>query len=149
MSLLRAEIIAKIRKGIRAGVGATRLYNDLRSVGRVTRKTDFLADYRSVSGIEKKDGLLRFVRKDRYPTGKVLATVEWELSQEYMYKVRVQSTLKVGEPITERFVNIMSDVPLTPEMLENQVEESWGEWERYAKEEIVSLQVWSAVRRAV
>ncbi len=149
MGLLRAETIAKIRKGIRDGIGATRLYNDLRSVGPVTRKTDFLSDYRSMAGIEAKEGRLRFVRKDRYPTERVLASVEWELSKEFMYKVRVHSTIKPGEPVTERFVNIMSDIPLTPDMLEEQVIQSWGEWERYAKEEIVDLQVWSAVRRTI
>jgi len=149
MSILRAETIAKIRKGIREGIGATRLYWELRAVGPVTRKTDFLADYRNVAGVERVEGSLRFVRKDRYPTEKTMAAVTWETSKEYMYKVKVQSVIRIGEPITERFVNIMSDVPMTPVMMEAEVEERWGEWEKYAAEEITQIQVWSAVRRVM
>lgn len=149
MGILRAEIILKIRKGIREGIGATRLYRELRTVGPVTRKTDFLADYRSVAGIEAKEGLLRYVRKDRYPTEKTLAAVEWNLSKEFMYKVKVQSVVQPGLPVIERFVNITSDVPMTPAMIEAEVEEEWGEWERYKGEEIVGLQVWSAARKVM
>ncbi|MBA7705401.1 hypothetical protein ES703_114229 [subsurface metagenome] len=43
----------------------------------------------------------------------------------------------------------MSDVPMTPEMLKAEVEERWGEWERYAAEEIIGLQAWSAVRKVM
>ena len=55
MGLLRAETLLRIKKGIKEGVGATRLYWELRAVGPVTRKTDFLADYREEAGIAKKD----------------------------------------------------------------------------------------------
>ncbi|GAI63950.1 unnamed protein product [marine sediment metagenome] len=78
-----------------------------------------------------------------------MAAVTWETSKEYMYKVKVQSVLRIGESITERFVNIMSDVPMTPAMIETEVKERWGEWEKYTAEEITGLQVWSAVRKVM
>jgi hypothetical protein len=108
-----------------------------------------LADWRSVGQIEKKEGLLRYVRRDYYPTAKTMAHVDWELSQEYMYKVKVHSRLRPDEPSVSRFVNITSDVPLTPEMLESEVIERWTEWEKYAVEEITGLQVWSAVHKVM
>jgi len=149
MGIERAEVIARMAGAIAEGMSASKFISQMREVGLGYRRTDMLADWRSVGEIEKKEGALRFVRKDRYPTEKTLAAVQWELSQEYMYKVKVQSVIRVGEPITERFVNIMSDVPMTPEMIEEEVEQQWGEWERYAAEEITGLQVWSAVRKVM
>lgn len=149
MGVLRAEVIARMRGAFRQGLTASRFISDMRAVGKGYRRTDMLGDWRSINELEVKEGLLRYVRKDRYPTEKTIAAVDWATSKEFMYKVKVQSVIRVGEPITERFVNIMSDVPMTPTMIEAEVEERWGEWEKYAAEEITKLQVWSAVRKVM
>lgn len=149
MPLKRATVIAKMRGAFRKGVSASRFLADMKAAGLSYRRTDMLADWRSVNEVEKKEGALRFVRKDYYPAKAAMAQVTWQTSKEYMYKVRTESRLRPDEPLTERFVNIMSDTPLTSRMLEAQVEERWGEWERYAVEELVGLQVWSAVQRVM
>ncbi len=149
MGIARAETIARMRGAFKEGLSASRFIADMRAVGISYRRTDMLSDWRSVNELETKEGLIRYVRKDRYPTEKTIAAVEWGISKEYMYKVQVQSILKAGEPITERFVNIMSNVPMTPAMVEAQVMESWQQWERYAAEEIVTLQTWSAVHKVM
>lgn len=150
MGVVRATAIARMRKAFRAGLSASRFMSDERAAGRPTyRRTDMLADWRSINELERKEGAIRFVRKDRFPTEKTIASVEWGISKEYMYKVKVLSRLTPDEPITERFVNIMSDVPMTPAMIEAEVEERWAEWERYAAEEITALQTWSAVRKVM
>lgn len=147
MALKRATVITKMRSAFREGVSASRFLADMREAGLSYRRSDMLADWRSVNELERKEGALRFVRKGYYPTEKSIAQVEWEISREYMYKVRTESRLRPDEPIAVRFVNIMSDTPLTPAELEAQVEERWGEWEKYQAEELVSLQVWSAVHK--
>jgi len=149
MGILKAEISLRIKEGIKEGIPATRLYRELRAVGPVTRKTDFLAEYRRQTKTAKVEGLLRFVRKDRYPTTAIMASLAPEASAEFLYQVKVQSVLRLGEPITKRFVNIMSDVPMTPVMIEAEVEERWQQWEKYAAEEITGLQVWSAFGKGV
>lgn len=149
MPLKRAEIIGKMRIAFRKGQSATSLYWELRAIGPVTRKTVFLADWRSVNQLERKEGVLRYVRKDYYPAKAAMAQITWETSKEYMYKIRTESRLRPREPVTTRFVNIMSDTPLTPRELEAQVAERWGEWEKYKAEELVSLQVWTAVQRVM
>ena len=150
MGIERSETIARMRKAFRQGITASRFIRDQREAGRPTyRRTTMLSDWRSINELEVKEGLIRYVRKDRYPTEKTLAAVEWELSKEYMYKVKVQSVIQAGQPVTERFVNIMSDIPLTPDMIEEQVREEWAEWEKYAKEEIVGLTTWSAVHKVM
>lgn len=149
MGIVRAEIIGRMRAAFREGVSASRFIKDMSAIGLRYRRTDMLADWRSVNELERKEGVLRYVRKDRYPTEKSIAGVTWEMSKEFMYKVKVQSVIKPGEPITERFVNIMSDVPMTPLMIEAEVEERWAEYEKYGMEEITGLQIWSAVRKVM
>jgi len=135
-----------MRGAFREGLSASRFIRDMQATGLSYRRTTMLSDWRSINEIEKKEGVIRYVRKDRYPTEKTIAAVTWETSKEYMYKVKVKSTIRPGEPITERFVNIMSDVPMTPGMVESEVLERWGEWEKYEPAAITGLQVWTAVR---
>lgn len=149
MGIIRAEVIAKMKGAFRGGLSASRFISDMRAAGLSYRRSDMLADWRSVNEVEKKEGVVRYVRKDRYPTEKSIAAVTWETSKEYMYKIKVHSVIKAGEPVTERFVNIMSDVPMTPRMIEAEVVKRWGEWEKYSAETITGLQTWSAVRRVM
>ncbi len=149
MGIIRAETIARMRGAFREGLSATRFIKDMAATGLSYRRSDMLADWRSVNQLEVKEGLARYIRKDRYPTEKSMAAVTWATSKEYMYKVKVQSVIRAGEPITERFVNILSDIPMTPGMIEAEVMERWGEWEKYAAEEITALQTWSAVHRVM
>ena len=149
MGIERAEVIARMRKAFRTGVSASAFITEMSEVGLSYRRADMLSDWRTINELEKKEGTLRYIRKDRYPTETTMAAVTWDVSKEYMYKVKVQSRIRAGEPITERFVNIMSDVPMTPAMVEAQVEASWGGWEKYAAEELTGLQTWSAVHKVM
>ncbi len=149
MGIVRAETIARMRIAFRGGLSATRFIKDMASAGLSYRRVDMLSDWRSVNELEKKEGTLRYVRKDRYPTGATMASVTWYTSKEFMYKVKVTSVTEPDKIITERFVNIMSDVPLTLGMIEAEVEQSWGGWENYSAETITGLQTWSAVRRVM
>ena len=149
MSIKRTQVIGLMRAAFRRGQSASSFISDMRVEGLTYRRTDMLADWRSVNELERKEGAMRFVRKDYYPTEKTTAQVEWQLSQEYMYKVKVKSRVEPGVPVTERFVNIMSDVPMTPTMVEQAVVEKWTEWEDYTAEAIEEMVTWSAVRRTV
>ncbi|GAI52377.1 unnamed protein product, partial [marine sediment metagenome] len=130
-------------------LSASKFITDMREVGLSYRRTDMLSDWRSVNELEVKEGLIRYVRRDRYPTEKTIASVDWAVSKEFMYKVKVQSIIQPGMPLTERFVNILSDVPMTPTMVEDEVLTRWGEWEKYQAEDVKGLQVWSAVRKVM
>jgi len=147
MPIKRANVIALMRGAFRRGQSAGSFIADMRAKGLTYRRTDMLADWRSVNQLERKEGAYRFVRKDYYPTKAVIAEVEWKLSQEYMYKVKVESRLRPDVPITERLVNIMSDVPMTPAMVEQALIEKWSEWEDYTAEAIEKIIPFSAVHR--
>lgn len=149
MGVKRAAVIGLMRGAFRRGQSAGSFMRAMRAKGLTYRRTDMLADWRSVNELERKAGAMRFVRRDYYPTEKTMAAVEWGLSQEYMYKVKVESRIRPDVPVTERFVNIMSDTPLTPIMVEQAVTEKWSDWEDYTAEAIEKMVVWTAVRRVI
>lgn len=149
MGIERAQVIASMRGAFRQGMSATRFIMQMRAEGLAYRKQTMLSDWSSINELERKAGRMRFVRKDYLPARTAMAQVAWKMSREYMYKIKVESRLREGEPIVERFVNIMSDKPLTSRQIEQQVTERWGEWEKYAPEELYKIQPWTAVHRVM
>lgn len=147
MPLERATVVAKMRKAFREGVSASRFVADMKTEGLSYRRSDMLSDWRSVNELERKEGALRFVRKNYYPSKTVIAQVEWQLSQEFMYKVQVQTRIKPDEPVLERFVNIMSDIPLTPLGVEELAYEMIREQSPKRIGEVEAISGWSAVQR--
>lgn len=147
MALKRAQVIGFMRGAFRRGESAGRFIADMKVRGLSYRRTDMLADWRSVNELETKQGLMQYVRRDYFPTQTTTAQVTWALSQEYMYVVKVRSRREPGVPITERKVNITSDVPMTPRMVEQAIVEKWAEWEKYGAEEIEDIVPWAAVHR--
>jgi len=149
MAVKRATVIGLMRGAFRRGQSASRFVADMKAKGLSYRRTDMLADWRSVNELERKAGAMRAVRRDYFPASKAIAEVEWEMSEEWMYKVKVQSRLSPGEPIQDRFVNILSDHPMTPAMVEQAVTEKWSEWEDYTAEAIEKIVVWTAVHKTI
>lgn len=149
MAIARATVIAKMRGAFKAGVSASRFLADMKAAGLSYRRTDMLADWRNVNKLARVEGALQFVRRGYYPTASVIADVSWKISREYMYVVKVQTRLRPDEPVTERKVNIMTDIPMTPSMIEAEVESRWGEWEKYEAQELVGVQAWTAVHKVM
>lgn len=147
MSIVRAEVIARMRGAFRKGLSVSRFIADMREAGLGYRRTDMMADWRSVSGLEVKEGLMRYIRKDRYPTERVIATTPWMLSKEYMYVVRVKTQLKPDDPVITHNVNIQSDVPMTVAMVEARVIEERAKEEKYFGEILIEAMPWTAIRR--
>ena len=139
--LRRPTAILKIPDAIARGLTPTAFMKELSSLGLTYRRTNMLSDWRSVAGIESKKDIIKYVRKDRLPSMRAVADVEWELSKEYMYKAKVWAQTKPGEPMTERFVNITSDNLLTPQEIESQIYSRWGEWEKYQGDVLNRVQV--------
>lgn len=149
MAIERATVIGLMRGAFRRGESAARFIRDMKVRGLSYRHTDMRADWRSVNELETKKDLMQYVRKDYYPSKAVTAQVTWDLSQEYMYVVKVKSRREPGVPITERNVNITSDVPMTPRMVEQAVVQKWSEWEEYGAEPIEEIIPWAAVHKVM
>jgi len=149
MPIERSVVILKMSQAFQEGLTATRFIADMKAEGLSYRRQTMLSDWRSVNEIQKKAESLKYVRKDYYPTKAAIAEVSWKLSSEYMYKVRVQSRTKPTEPITDRFVNIMQDKPLTPAEIEGL---AWGLIGKQSPKqigEVVGITAFSAVQRVI
>lgn len=138
--LKRSTAILKIPDALARGLSASGFIKELKKAGISYRRTNMLSDWRSVAGIEAKKDAVKYVRRDRRPSVKAVADVEWELSKEFMYKVKVTVQTEPDKPLTERFVNIMHDRLLTPIQLEEQIYRLWSQWEKYQGETIKKLQ---------
>lgn len=127
--LRRSAAIMGMPAAIAKGMTASAYLRKIQFTIGGYQKQRFLSDWRSVSGIEKRKDAFKYVRRDRRPPMSAIADVEWELDKDYMYKVRVFTRTIPGEPLGERFVNIPSDRPLSPEEQEQEVERRWeDEW---------------------
>lgn len=147
MGLKRAQVIALMRGAFRRGQAASSFIWTMKEQGLSYRRTDMLSDWRSVNELETKKELLQYVRKDRLPTAKVLAVVDWDIKQEYMYVCKVRSRLTPDEPIAERNINIMQDKPLTPAQVEELAWQMIKEQSPKVVSQIVEILPWTAVHR--
>ncbi len=145
----RSEVILRAKQAFKKGLSATSFIVDMKSRGLSYRRTDMLSDWRSVNELERKAEAFKYVRRDYFPTTKVMAQVEWEMEHEFMYKLKVQSRLEPGEPLTERFVNISSDTPMTREMVEQQAWEMIQEQSPDKRKMIVGVSAVTAIQRII
>ncbi len=147
IGVVRSEVILRMKGAIKAGSSATAFIAEMRESGLSYRRTEMLSDWRTVGNIEKKTGLLKYVRKDRVPSPSLYAETKWDLSREFFYKVKVHTRLKPGEPFQERFVNIVSDKPMTPGEWETQIKDLWTGLYRGVDEQIAKIEPVLAIRR--
>lgn len=124
MVVERTGIEARIKSAISKGWSASKWIAEEKSVGMSYRRTDMLADWRDIGEYKKKEGLARYVRKGYVPSERAAEVHVWAMSKEYMYKVRCETVLRPDLPVVTRFVNIMSDSPMTVGAIEREV------WER-------------------
>jgi len=149
MADTRSKVLVLMRAAIRKKQSRTSFLRDMKTQGLTYPQKIMVADWLSISEFVAKDGVLRHVRRDAYPRAKSIVTTDWAISGEYMYKVKVTSRLRPDEPITERFVNIVSDSPMTPRMVEQAVVTKWAEWEDYTAETLEEVTPWTAIRTTI
>ncbi len=143
----RAEVILRAKGAFQQGQSASSFLSDMKRRGLSYRRTDMLSDWRSVNELERKKEAFKYVRKDYFPSVKSIAQVDWDIAHEFLYKLKVQSRLEPGAPLTERFVNIESDIPLTREMVEAQAWEMIGEQSPDKRKQVVRIIGSTAVQR--
>lgn len=147
LGLRRAVAIKLIPKAFKGGLSASSFINQLRLKGLTYRRTTMLSDWRTVNEIEAKKDVIKYIRKDRLPSIKSMADVEWAYDKEYIYKANTWSRIHPDDPLTERMVTFTSDIPLTPRQVEEQIATKWSAWERYIPEKVERIQTVSAYHR--
>lgn len=135
--IIRAEVRHRMSAAIAAGKSASRFLTEMKTAGLGYRRTTFLADWRTIGNIKEKEGLLKYVRKDRVPSPRLFAETADRYSREYIYIMNVKTRLAPGEPIESQLVSIQSDRQLTPAEMESEVYEDWGGWYPERMDQIV------------
>ncbi len=147
LGLRRAIAMKLIPKAFKSGLSASSFINQLRLKGLTYRRSTMLLDWRTLNEIEAKKDVLKYIRKDRLPSIASMADVEWGYNKEYIYKAKTWSRIHPEEPLTERMVTFLSDKPLTPRQVEEQIATKWSDWERYIPEKVERIQTVSAYHR--
>lgn len=145
----RAAAQLVIKSAARRGLSSAETIRELADKGLSYRRTTMLADYRTAANIKEKEGLLKYVRKDRTPSPRIYAETTHALSREFQYLVAVQTRLRPGEPLEKRLVSIINDRPMTPRELDTEIRELWGDWYPERREEIVATIPETAIRRVI
>jgi hypothetical protein len=136
-----------MRGAIAEGLSASRFIKDMQAEGLSYRRTDMLADWRDVGEIKKKEGTARFIRKGYIPAANTVELKAWSMSREYMYKVRSSAVKYPGAKPEVRFINLMSDVPLTVQQIETEAWERAFDQSPPAETEEREFMIETAVRR--
>jgi hypothetical protein len=118
MAAARSNVIARMRSAIKKDITASDFIATMKEKGLSYRRSDMLADWRELASIMKAESALEKVRTGYIPIDRMAELKAWNMSQEYMYKVRSEQITKTGKKLEPKFVNIMSDEPLTVEQIE-------------------------------
>ena len=145
--LRRPTAILKMPEAIARGLTPTAFIREMKAAGFSYRKTRMLSDWHNVAGTEARKDKLKYVRKDRLPSMRSVADVDWAMEKEYMYKVKVWVQIRPDEPLRERFVNITHDKLITPRQIEQELYARWAGWERYEPEIIKRMEMVGAWHR--
>jgi len=132
---------------IAAGKSASKFLREMQAKDLGYRRTTFLADWRSVANLKAKEGLLKYVRKDRVPSPQLFAETADKYSREFIYLMNVRTRLAPGEPLEDRLVSIQSDRQLTPAEMESEVYEDWGGWYPERMDQIIAVIPETVMRR--
>ncbi len=143
----RAAGILRMKKAQAAGLSASAFIRQEQESNRAYRRQTMLSDWRNVGNIEVKRERLKYVRKDRVPTAEIAQVRDWNMSREFMFTVQVRERLSPDAPITTRHVNIMSDSPLTPRQIEEQVVQEWAGWYAAQKRQVIGVIPLTAIRK--
>lgn len=147
--IIRVEVRHRMSAAIAAGKSASKFLTEMRSEGLGYRRTVFLSDWRSAANLKEKEGLLKYVRKDRLPSPQLFADTADKYSREFIYIMKVRTRLAPGEPTEDRLVSIQSDRQLTPTEMESEVYEDWGGWYPERMDQIIAVIPETVMRRVV
>lgn len=145
----RSAVILRAKIAFKKGVSASKFIADMKARGLSYRRTTMLSDWRSVNELERKADAYKYVRKGYLPTAAVIAQVDWDLKHDFMYKVKIMSRTRVGEPLIERFVNIMQDRPMTPGEIEALTWEMIQTQSPKLQAQVVSITPWTVLQKVI
>lgn len=118
MAKERAEVIARMRKAVTTGQTATDFIAEMRKKGLDYGRSAMLADWREVATIMHADIALSRIRTGYIPIQHIAELKVWEMSREFMYRIKTERLSPEGKRLEPKYINIMSNKPLTVQQIE-------------------------------
>lgn len=147
MPAIRKAVMSLMRKAIVAGQSRTSFLRDMKAAGTTYPQKAMVADWTTLKDFHTKEGALSKLRKDVFPREASTVVTDWDMDAEYMYVIKVKTRIAPDQPITERFVDIVTDEPMTPRMMTQALVEKWVKWEY--EEIIEDIIPWTAIRTTI
>lgn len=114
------------------------------------RKTDFLEDWREVTGFKKKEDTFKYIRKEYKPDVKTLTPTSENLSKEYSYIAKVGVQSKITGEMEYHEWRYATDELISVEEAEEKVEEETEEEDSPNPDyEYISVEIIGCKRRMV
>jgi len=145
LGLRRAIAMKLMPKAFKAGQSVSSFRQVLRAKDLQYRWSTVLSDWRTVNEIEAKKDVMKYIRKDRLPSPRLMIEEPWKYSKEYVYKADTWSRTRPDEPFEERTVTLLSDKPLTSREIEEQITAKWAGW-KYKPERLERVQATTVFR---
>lgn len=132
-------------RAIGQGFSFNSFYRSTRERGISYRRTDMLQDWRDVVNEVVGMKLLKGVASDVIPPHTDLVESKIHYSSPFVYKARVDVTVKETGIQTERFVTVLSEKALTLGEVEEQINRKWPGYEYGRSERLTHIETTAAL----
>lgn len=143
MSTERGILRSLMYKALDAAYSFNAFYRSAQEKGISYRRSDMLADWRSIQSELTNRAALRSLSAGDIPEHTAVGTTPFKYTEPFIYKARVEYQVSAEAPLTEQFVTVLSSKALTIGGAVGQVMEKWpgfayGKAERIHTVEIVA-----------
>lgn len=143
MSTERGILRSLMYKALDTAYSFNAFYRSAVEKGLSYRRSEMLADWRSIASELTNRAALRSLREGDIPEHTVVGVSPFRYTEPFIYKARVEYQVSVGAPVLEQFVTVLSSKALTMGGAVGQVMEKWpgfayGKAERIRTVEIVA-----------
>lgn len=143
MSTERGILRSLMYKALDAAYSFNAFYRSAQAKGITYRRSDMLADWKSIQSELTNRAALRSLSAGDIPEHTRVGTTPFRYTEPFIYKARVSYQVSAEAPLTEQFVTVLSSKALTIGGAVGQVLEKWpgfayGKAERIQNVEIVA-----------
>lgn len=143
MSTERGILRSLMYKALDAAYSFNAFYRSASEKGISYRRSDMLADWRSIQSELSNRAALRSLSAGDIPEHTRVGASPFKYTEPFIYKARVEYKVSAEAPLTEQFVTVLSSKALTMGGAVGQVMEKWpgfayGKAERIHTVEIVA-----------
>lgn len=145
MSTERGILRTLMYKALDAAYSFNAFYRSAQEKGITYRRSDMLADWRSIQSELSNRAALRSLSAGDIPEHTRVGATPFPYTKPFIYKARVEYQVSAEAPITEQFVTVVSSKALTIGGAVGQVMEKWPDFAYGKAERIHTVEIVAAM----